>query len=695
MSLLPKPPNICDTAWEGVIASQYGLFHDPVDYDRDKDGNERWTGGYEYTVSSVEWLKCAQAGCPWCQFLAKTFLGKLQHCSPQWPSDTTHIRVGPWPTSRMRLTKGEASTIIVINGLDEICKLHTTEGNPAARWIKNRFLIPHVGWPYALAEAKTCIEKCVRDHPECRAITPYPIGDAPLPTRLIDCSDPDCLRIVETDPAMRGTYVALSYVWGEDQPHRTTEANLPLYKIRIDPAMLPQTILDAINVTRALGIYFLWIDSLCIIQDSEKDMHHELAQMRDVYRNAYLTIDASSAAKVSEGFLQDRKLRRIPDAVLPFISPPGEPVEQSAGEAQLGMIYVTSDGLRYNTYRESDWNGPDNHTGSRGWCLQERLLSARLLVFTSQTLRLRCHTRAHNVGGAYHDGLHDTTRIPDAVFHPDRHIARHSKEWKDIRRAWLKIVSDYTRAKLSNPTDKLIAISAVAEMFAPFLGPEYVAGLWRPSLLTDLLWDSCDQKLWRRQTEYRDPSWSWASTDILVFWWGADEHADWWAEVVKCTVTLKNEQLPFGPVIGASLILRSPICPCKWLVDKDLGGPTSMPRLSIDYPLPAPFMVKNRVYKFDRDPSLELLEEPEMWFVPLLLERLRKTGSQLYGLVVTRADPEVWRRSGEQGQGDVYRRVDITWCDIDWDTDSFEDAEGWDQLRGMLAHLPKVDIELV
>ncbi|KAI0653372.1 heterokaryon incompatibility protein-domain-containing protein [Cubamyces menziesii] len=706
MALPPRWPQFCATAWEGIIASQYGLFHDPVEEYEDEDGNRLLTGGYEYTVSSVEWLKCAQAGCPWCRFLAKTFLGKLKDW-PEWPFDTMHIRVGPWQIDYRWEERGP-TTVIVINGLAKMFVLHSTEGNPAARWIKNRFLIPHVGWPYALAEAKACIEECVRDHPECRAITPYPIGDAPLPTRLIDCSDPDRLRIVETNSSVRGTYIALSYVWGEDQPHRTTELNLFWYKLRIDPAELPQTILDAIHVTRALGIDLLWVDGLCIVQDSDQDMHHELARMRDVYRNAYLTIDARSAAKVSEGFLQDRKLDPMPLAVLPFISPPGEPVEQPAGEAQLGIVYVTpaQKHTEYYTYGSFGLGDPDNHTGHRGWCLQERLLSTRMLVFNSKTLQLRCHTRTHNVGGARHYGDHDAARIPDAVFHPDRHIARHSGEWKAIHTAWLKIVEDYARAKLTNPADKLIAISAVAEMFAPILGPEYIAGLWRPSLLHDLLWYSVGNTPRRRPTGYRGPSWSWASTDRSVTWEGINEHADWWAEVVKCTVTLKSEQLPFGPVIGASLILRLPILPCKWLVDQDVDGPTPMQRLSdsrserlvtrlrlsIDYSFPAPFALFRGNFEIDGDPSLS--EVSEVWFVPLAIKKGGGGSSRLQGLAVTRVDPDIWPRSGEQGQGDVYRRVAITSCYIIWDRYSFKHAEGWDQLRAILSQLT-VDIELV
>ncbi|KAI0653369.1 heterokaryon incompatibility protein-domain-containing protein [Cubamyces menziesii] len=492
---------------------------------------------------------------------------------------------------------------------------------------------------------------------------------------------------------MRGRYVALSYVWGEAQPHRTTKLNLFWYKLRIDPADLPPTILDAIRVTRALGVDLLWVDGLCIVQDSEKDMHHELARMRDVYRNAYLTIDAASATRVSEGFLGDRELYPIPDAVLPFICPSGKPVEQAANGTQLGMVYVTvEEDAWYVTYDDPD--DPEViHTASRGWCLQERLLSTRSLVFTSKTLKLRCHTRTHNVGGAYHyDGL-DAARIPKAVFHPDHHIARYSDEWKHIHKTWLNIVWDYSRAKLTNPADKLIAISAVAEMFAPFLGEDYVAGLWRPSLLHDLLWQTDPETPRGRPAEYRGPSWSWASTDEPVLWRYPSLAGDCLAEVVKCTVTLKNEQLPFGPAIGASLILRSPILPCKWLGDQDVDRRTPMRWLSVDYSFPAPFALRDKDFQIDEDPSLS--EVSEVWFVPLLIQKVDSGSSWLEGLAVTRADPDVWPRSGEQGQGDVYRRVGITWCDIDWDTVLFEDVEGWDQLRAMLARLPKVDIELV
>lgn len=117
-------------------------------------------------------------------------------------------------------------------------------------------------------------------------------------------------------------YVALSYVWGnEGQLHRLTSENLSKYLVGIDPLLLPPTITDAIHVTHTvLRVRFLWIDSVCIIQDSREDKHREVAKMRDVYDYAFLTIDAANAASVSQGFLHDGQPLDSSRAI-PFICP--------------------------------------------------------------------------------------------------------------------------------------------------------------------------------------------------------------------------------------------------------------------------------------------------------------------------------------------------------------------------------------
>ncbi|KAH9889794.1 heterokaryon incompatibility protein-domain-containing protein [Cubamyces lactineus] len=690
MALPPRPPMICSTAWEGVFAARFGLFCEQVQSHRNEKGNTYWTGGYEYTISAKLWLMCAHFRCLWCRFLARQFLQDLKARSRERLVDNVHVRIG-------REWMSWSEVVIVVNGADKTFVLRTVEGDPAAAWLPKRILIPHVGWPYALAEAKACIDKCIRDHPACRAITWYDIGRAPLPTRLIDCSHPDFLRIVEPDHSMRGTYIALSYVWGEDQPHQLTESNLSRYKVKIDVA-LPQTILDAIRVTRALGISLVWIDSLCIVQDSERDMHHELARMRDVYRHAFLTIDAGSAARVSEGFLQDRRLEPLPTTVLPFICPPNRPfAEGTTSKAQLGTIYVT--GIRDMYFTKSDTESNDfgslSHTVSRGWCLQERLLSTRSLVFTTQTLQLRCHTETKNVGGAFHDGRNDVPRLPGAVLHRDRHVARGSYGWGDIHYRWWEIVKDYTGRKLSNMSDRLVAISGLAEIFSPTLGPGYVAGLWRDTLLEDLLWCSNSRSSLKR-TGYHGPSWSWASTGCAVQW-GFSWTMHSFAEVVRCIVTLQNQNLPFGVVTGASLILSSSLLPCRWSVDET--GSKSWKCLLVEFPFFSSFPPEDQYPSplsdcyYDED--VALLEE--LWFVPLAHGDV-ESPLPLKGLLITKTDGDVWQGAGEQDHcGDVYRRVAIAdcWTSLIDHKDRDETYAMYPELWDMLSQLPRVDIELV
>ncbi|KAJ8457650.1 hypothetical protein ONZ51_g11399 [Trametes cubensis] len=316
------------------------------------------------------------------------------------------------------------------------------------------------------------------------------IGRAPLPSRLADCF------------GVQGTYVALSYVWGEDQSHRTTEGNLHTYIDGIHPEQLPQTTGDAIFVIHVLGYRFLWVDSLCIVQDSLDDKHQELRTMRNVYRRAVLTTNATtgSASKVSDGFLQVRQPFHRAEA-LPFISPCS--IQGRNGSSlRVGTIYlariricarardsvVTAHnpcGCQWETRLDT------GQTGCRAWCLQESLMSCRSLVFTANTIHLRCQTATQTVGGTYHATALDPTRLPDLLLSPDPRRARVSYSSQDltqVHQAWRMIVQDYTRRALSEPSDKLIACAGLAEEFARVLRSEYLAGLWSDSLFEDLLW---------------------------------------------------------------------------------------------------------------------------------------------------------------------------------------------------------------
>jgi hypothetical protein len=106
-----------------------------------------------------------------------------------------------------------------------------------------------------------------------------------------------------TSPALNDDYIALSYVWGRGRTLRTTTDTFDDHLSCIEMQALPQTIQDAVHVTRQLCVKFLWVDALCIIQDSERDKVHELARMHRYYRNALVVISAAGAANADEGFL--------------------------------------------------------------------------------------------------------------------------------------------------------------------------------------------------------------------------------------------------------------------------------------------------------------------------------------------------------------------------------------------------------
>ncbi|KAJ8463325.1 hypothetical protein ONZ51_g10327 [Trametes cubensis] len=653
MTLPPRPSYICAHAWEGVFAVRFGLAYKPFNVTRPPNDDSWLHKRYQYAISPTS---CGLQKCVWCEFLEKHFKFSESECWVHGHTSKVLVQgvrgACPYLLREVRIKWQPCCEPSVS------CKfgMYTTADDHVAHCIEGRTRILHVGSPNVLAMAKKCIDECVGNHRACQAIMR---GPAPLPRRLIDCSDPLRVRILETDGKRRGRYVALSYVWGGDQPHH--------------PAVLPQTILDAIRVTRALGMIFLWIDSLCIIQDSEEDKHRELASMRDVYRYAYVTIDAARTARASDGFLQDCQPLN-PGVTLPFIGfPPVRRKPQGASgnpEIPVGTVYLDVPRSDTMTGVEPASSGK-SETGRRGWCLQESMLSTRSLVFSPETLQLRCQALTQNIGGAGHLGQSDPPRLPDVILRPRRPIERGSDEWKKIHRTWHRIVEDYSRRLLSYSEDKLLACAAIAEMFSPALGPDYLAGLWRATLLRDLLWQRDEDQLptsnqpgQHPQKDARAPSWSWASFDGPVQFLPRSETAVAMAEVVKCSATPQDEHLPLGPIqAGGTLVLRARLIPSLPYYDNDSERIELLPLARKYRDAPRCLQLYAR---FDR--QVELLRNSlqgvslrgprELWMIPLVRNTVGHPDIQ--GLIVERAEESTLPATltaQQGGQMNVYRRV--------------------------------------
>jgi hypothetical protein len=166
---------------------------------------------------------------------------------------------------------------------------------------------PHIN-PHmdeAFSAVRDQVETCMRKHELCYvADTPY------LPTRVLDISQERNPVLVEP-VGVRALYTALSYCWGSSEFIKTTEEKLNDHKRGIAWTSLPKVFQDAITVTQKLGIRYIWIDSLCIIQNSSEDWHSESNKMCDIYANSHVTLAATTASNPHEGFLQERRIYKI------------------------------------------------------------------------------------------------------------------------------------------------------------------------------------------------------------------------------------------------------------------------------------------------------------------------------------------------------------------------------------------------
>lgn len=205
-----------------------------------------------------------------------------------------------------------------------------------------------------------------------------------MPTRLIEIGErvSEPIRLVDSTSIEPSRYVALSHCWGplkDNEKVCTLKDNIEQFRQCIDVVKLPRTFRDTVTITHGLGIKYIWIDSLCIIQDDEEDWERESGRMERVFSDAYCTIGASSASSSLEGFLEDRTPRPC--------------VQLQTGT--IGTLYVCE---AIDDFRQHVELGELNR---RGWVLQERALSRRSIYFTSTQVYwecgqgVQCETLAH------------------------------------------------------------------------------------------------------------------------------------------------------------------------------------------------------------------------------------------------------------------------------------------------------------
>jgi hypothetical protein len=406
---------------------------------------------------------------------------------------------------------------------------------------------PEPGSEECFSKARRWLKECLTEHVIC----PKPSGF--VPQRLIelnsDISMPTAKIVITDSPSYSyEPYASLSYSWGVDkQPLILTKHTLQSFLEEIPYSQLPQTIKDALRCVQEIGLKYLWVDVLCIVQDDAEDKRQQIACMADIYEQAQVTIAAARAQTVHEGFLH---LRSIAGNLLER----GFQLPFRCTNGQLGsviLVNLPSPGI--------GWYEPIDE---RAWTLEESLLSVRMLEYGTHQLRWRCRTIAS--GPEYVDGwtagkVRSYPVIVDWGVFQRRPL--YGNTLGDFVHTWKLLVTEYSGRNLNKPHDKLLALSAVARRFSQLTGHEYVAGLWRHALGKLLLWhpyhDLEGISAGRYALEYRSPSWSWASVDGRILF---NASSDDRIEAVGIELETIPRGDPFGAVIFASLRIRARVC---------------------------------------------------------------------------------------------------------------------------------------
>jgi hypothetical protein len=335
--------------------------------------------------------------------------------------------------------------------------------------------------------------ECATTHKHCRQSQ----LSQTWPTRLIDIGDSSgtqapFLREMKEHSEAFGVYIALSHCWGKSQIITTTKATYIERMKAIPWSGLSKTFQDAITLARALGVRYIWIDSLAIVQDDADDWAREASRMASVYQNSWLTLAATAASDGNDGCLLPRPIYGVDgeeDGHLYRILV-RENIDHSpfAQRAQMSNL---------KTKRRLPLL-------SRGWTLQEQLLAPCIIHFTEQELVWECNEGFVCECQAYphaHGGL-------------KKDIAQACQGNGKQSLAWQDMMEEYSCRQLTYDKDQLPALSGISSQFAE-LG-RYLAGHWEKDLPFSLLWRvTPGRQSWVPEVSDRSicspPSWSWTS----------------------------------------------------------------------------------------------------------------------------------------------------------------------------------------
>ncbi|KLU89851.1 hypothetical protein MAPG_08820 [Magnaporthiopsis poae ATCC 64411] len=517
-----------------------------------------------------------------------------QHSHPRWPLSTP----SPPPASGITSTPLSASISLAMEdgssqGISNRKSFHLE------MYVSNRPFELDKRSQRTVQTARDCLERCIKCHSGCRVggdiygdassfpadIERLPTSD--IPTRLLQIKGHSGqglrLLLIETSGAppelieaiSKESYIALSYCWGADQPIKLTgKTHTSLTTQGVNTGDLPRTLQDAAWFVRKMGRQFLWVDALCILQDSDGDKAAEISRMGTYYGSSAATLSAASASDCNQGFLD---WTGPPEGQQQFLTGPiSVPFKCLDGDAHVADGHV---------YLFSRIRPPPEPITTRAWTLQEAFLSRRLLIFAANQMYWCCSSGYSDESGALREHAFGGPESPVELIYPIARLAELPAEL-----GWRRVVASYTRRGLGFAGDKLPAIAALAEAFTKTAADrgrrwKYLAGLqvdvgedddldedrrgqiWAAALL----WHSASWQDCTRPVDYRAPSWSWAAVEGRVDLKDKarqgpiSDHVA--VRVNDYGVVLKDAIAPFGMVASGFLLLQAKLVALHATID--------------------------------------------------------------------------------------------------------------------------------
>jgi hypothetical protein len=299
-------------------------------------------------------------------------------------------------------------------------------------------------------------------------------------------------------------YLTLSHCWGTKVPKRLLKENISTMMAQIPFSELSKTFQDAVTFTRNIGHRYIWIDSLCIVQDDVEDWQVESVQMGKVYTMSICNLSATAAKDGSQGLFYTH-----------------QPMFNQLPKVNLNVDGKT--GLHFIWDRQDWGHGVEKSPlNSRAWVCQERFLSPCNLHFSAGKLFWECKelSACEILPNGYPNSMRwkdfRTKQTLSHGFLGSSH-AQWEKQFPGEYAAWGKLVEKYTAAKLTFRGDKLVAFSGLAAAWSKAKNDCYIAGLWKSRLPEELMWSVTSIQQWDYGNgEYTAPSASFIQNPLLI-----------------------------------------------------------------------------------------------------------------------------------------------------------------------------------